>query len=113
MHGAIALMVSDLAVLSSLRFALSIEGFTLAAEGEILSAAGLVIDQGSLAASLHFLDSLRVDGCQAPAIILTTHPTAAMRARAAAAGAAVIEKPLLGDDLSGAILAAIQPRKAA
>ena len=113
MHGPIVLMVSDLAVLSSLRFALSIEGFTLAAEGETFSAAALVVDQGSLSASLNFLDSLRAAGCQVPAIVLTTHPTAAMRARAAAAGAAVIEKPLLGDDLSGAILAAIQPRRAA
>ena len=48
-----------------------------------------------------------------PAIILATPPTPSYRVRAAGAGAVVIEKPLLGDELSSALAQALQPRKAA
>lgn len=93
MQGPIALIVSDLAVLSSLRFALSVEGFELTAAGDDLAAAAVVvIDRGGVLASLGALAALRAQACHAPAIILSTHPTAAMRARAAAAGATIVEK---------------------
>lgn len=113
MHGPIALLVSDLAVLSSLQFALSVEGFALTAAGDDLAAAALVIDQGYQGNGLAALNALRAQGCAAPAILLATNPTTSLRARAASAGAALIEKPLLGDELSSAITGALQPRKAA
>ena len=113
MRGPIALLVSDLAVLSSLRFALSIEGFDLAAAGEEPAGAVLVIDQGYRGDGLAALLAMRAAGRHTPAIILATHPTPFYRARAAAAGATVIEKPLLGDELSSAISCLLEPRKAA
>lgn len=113
MQGCIALLVSDPAVLSSLQFALSVEGFKLTAAGEELAAAALVIDQAYRGDGLAALGSLRAKGCAAPAIILATNPTTAFRARAAGAGAALIEKPLLDDELSSAIAHVLQRKKAA
>lgn len=113
MHGPIALLVSDLAVLSSLQFALSVEGIQLTAVGDDLAAAALVIDQGYRGDGLAALISLRANGRTAPAIILATNPTAPFRARAASAGAMLIEKPLFGHELSSAIMHALEPRKAA
>ena len=114
MHAPIALLVSDHAVLSSLQFALSVEGFALAAAGGDLAAAGaVVIDQGYRGDGLAAVVALRSRGNAVPAILLATNPTPSYRARAADAGAVVIEKPLLGDELSSAISHVIEPRKAA
>jgi DNA-binding response OmpR family regulator len=113
MHGPIALLVSDLAVLSSLQFALSVEGFQLTAVGDDLAAAALVIDQGYRGDGLAALVALRRRGYTAPAIVLATNPNPSFRSRAASAGALLIEKPLLGDELSSAIAHALEPRKAA
>lgn len=113
MHSPIALMVSDRAVLSSLGFALSIEGIELAAVGQETAAAVLVIDQGYQGDGLAALLALRAEGRATPAIVLATHPTASFRAQAASAGAVVIEKPLLGDELSSTIYTLLEARKAA
>ena len=113
MLGSIALLVSDPAVLSSLQFALSIEGFELAAAEGDFAGAVLVIDQSYGGDGLAALLGLRAEGHTAPAIVLVTNPTVSFRARAAAVGATLIEKPLSGDDLSSAITGALQPRKAA
>lgn len=113
MHRRIALLVSDFAVLSSLQFALSVEGFQLAAAGDDLAAAALVIDQGFRGDGLAALNVLRGRGYAAPAILLATNPTPSLRAQAASAGALLIEKPLLGDELSSAISHVLEPRKAA
>ena len=114
MHAPIALLVSDHAVLSSLQFALSVEGFALAAAGDDLAAASaMVIDQGYLGDGLSTLFALRGRGNTVPALLLATNPTSSYRARAAAAKARVIEKPLLGDELSSAISHALEPRKVA
>lgn len=113
----VLLYVSDRPVLSSLQFALSIEGFVVvdgAAEGTDPSvAAVLVIDQGYRGDGIASLAVLRANGCAAPAIVLATNPTARLRAQAAAAGAVLIEKPLLGDELTGAISASLETQKAA
>lgn len=113
MHGPIALLVSDPAVLSSLQFALSVEGFHLTAAVDDLAAAALVIDQGYRGDGLGALIAMRGRGYSAAAIILATNPTPSFRAQVAGAGALVIEKPLLGDELSSAIAHALQRRKAA
>jgi two-component system response regulator FixJ len=45
------------------------------------------------------LDKLRERAVSMPAILITTHPSAAVCQRAAAAGISIIEKPLLGNAL--------------
>jgi DNA-binding response OmpR family regulator len=113
MHRPIALLVSDPAVLSSLQFALSIEGYQVGGAGDEPAAAALVVDQSWQEDGIAAINALRAKGITAPAIVLATHPSAAFRARAAIAGAILVEKPLLGDELSSAIAKALQPRKAA
>jgi hypothetical protein len=48
-----------------------------------------------------------------PAIALATNPAILLRASTAALGAELIEKPLLGDELSLAIRVLLEKRKAA
>ena len=114
---AILLLVEDRSVLSALRFSLSVEGFEVpdgnAAEIDPLATAALVIDERYCGDGLAALEALRTQRCRAPAIILATNPTARLRARIAAMDAQLIEKPLLGDELSRAIRAAFEIRKAA
>ena len=113
----ILLLVEDISVLSALRFSLSIEGFEIA-EGvgtadDTSMAAALVIDERYGGDGLAALDGSRRQGCRAPTIVLATNPTAQLRTRVAAANAELIEKPLLGDELSSAIRAIFETRKAA
>jgi len=101
----ILLFVSDVAVLSSLEFALSLDGFTVedglaAAEP---SGAVLVIDQACLGDGLALLASVRETGCDAPALLLATNPSRKLRQQAASAGVILIEKPLLGDELTSTL----------
>ena len=113
----ILLLVKDISVLSALRFSLSVEGFEIAEgiakEGDLSTTAALVIDECYAGNGLVALDGLKRQGCCAPAIILATNPTVKLRARVAAANAELIEKPLLGDELSNAIRAIFETRKAA
>ena len=113
----IRLLVEDQSVLSALRFSLSIEGFDIAegnaAEIDPLVTAALVIDERYCGDGLTALEALRKQRCHAPAIILATNPTARLRARITPMDAELIEKPLLGDELSRAIRAAFEIRKAA
>ena len=48
---------------------------------------------------LDLLTTLRGDGIEAPAVLMTTAPSATLRRRAAAFGAPVVEKPLLDEAL--------------
>ena len=112
MHGPVALLVSDHAVLASLEFSLTIEGFQVMATDD-LAAAALVIDQNYRGDGLAALLALRAQGCHLPAVILSTNPTRRWLSRAAAAGAAIVEKPLFGDELSGALFAALRTKRAA
>lgn len=109
----ISLLVDDISVLSALRFSLSVEGFAIADTTDPFLAAALVIDERFGGDGLAALGALRRRGCCAPAIVLATNPTFRFRARIAAAEAELIEKPLLGDELSSAIRAACEMRKAA
>jgi hypothetical protein len=116
-QAAILLLVDDISVLSALRFSLSVEGFAIAdgaAEGGDPSMIiALVIDERYGGDGLAALDVLRSQGCRAPAMILATNPTARFRTSIAAANAKLIEKPLLGNELSGAIRAVFEMQKAA
>lgn len=99
----------DAAVRRALAFALDLEGFAveICASAEALldlelqsAGAFLVIDErlpgmsGSQA-----LNRLRSRGVLLPAALVTSHPTAALRAAAAAGGTPILEKPLMGETL--------------
>ncbi len=113
----IGLFIEDLPVLSSLQFSLAAEGM-VAVEGDPDRAARpaariLIIDQNYRGDGLLLLGGLRDSGCDAPAIVLATNPTPPFRTRAKSLGADVIEKPLLGDELSNAISTLLGHQKAA
>lgn len=112
----IGLFIDDVPVLSSLQFSLATEGLTTIAGGPAKgnsAARILVIDQNYRRDGLGFLAGLRETGCATMAIVLVTNPAAQFRTRAASLGADVIEKPLLGDELSNAISALLGHQKAA
>lgn len=97
----------DPAVRSSLAFSLETEGIAVRVyetPAQLLSdippAACFIIDYRLPGMSgLDLLAELRRRRITAPAILITTHPSAAVRQRAAKSGTVLIEKPLLGDAL--------------
>ena len=103
----------DPAVRNSLKFSLEIEGFTVLAysganevlnEPKISDAACLIIDyQLPEMNGLEMLRQLRDRHVSAPAILITSHPDAAVRRRAAEARVPIIEKPLLDNALMKSI----------
>ena len=107
----------DTAVRNSLKFALEIEGFSVRVYptgAELLDEKDMP-ESGCLVADYHLpgmngldlLVRLRERDIRWPAILITTHPSAAVRDRAALAGVRVIEKPLLNDTLFQGIRAAL------
>jgi len=105
----IVVVDDDFAVRNSLAFALTEEGFIVRTycsaerllDGEFLSDARcLVIDQKLPGMNgLGLVDELRRRDVSVPVILITTAPTAQIRRAAAAAGVAIVEKPLIGDAL--------------
>jgi two-component system, LuxR family, response regulator FixJ len=99
----------DLAVRNSLKFSLEIEGFAvrdypggmeLLNDRELPRGGCLVIDQNMPGINgLDVVAQLRGRQVSVPAILITSHPTAALSQRAARAGIPIVEKPLLGDAL--------------
>lgn len=114
----VVIVDDDPAVRSSLAFSLQTEGFSVrsyASGAELLKdvpaarAGCLVIDyQLPGMNGLDLLAELRRRQVEAPAILITTHPSSAVRERAAVSGAALVEKPLLGDALFHEILVALR-----
>lgn len=110
----VVIVDDDDAVRDSLKFSLEIEGFavrTYAQPQQLLSEADmpacdcLVVDQNMPGMSgLDLIDRLRSRKFLAPAILITSHPHSDVRARAASAGVAIVEKPLL----SGVLLDSIR-----
>jgi FixJ family two-component response regulator len=108
----------DDAVRNSLKFALEVEGFAVhlyAGGAELLDSpelgncACLVIDQNMPGMSgLDTVRQLRDRNVSVPAILITGHLSAFLRARAFAAGIGVVEKPLLGNALVEGIRGAIK-----
>ncbi len=107
----------DAAVRRALEFALDLEGFAVETyeSGEALLLRDppawpgcLVIDERLPGISgLETLRQLRARHVDLPALLVTSHPKPIFRAAAAAAGAPILEKPLLGETLAGAIRAAL------
>jgi two-component system, LuxR family, response regulator FixJ len=111
----VAIVDDDPAVRGSLAFSLETEGFavcTYANGNELLRdiprAECFVIDYKLPGMNgLDVLAELRRRHIATPAILITTHPSAAVRERAANSSMVLIEKPLLGDTLFHEIRAAI------
>ncbi|HVV92980.1 MAG TPA: response regulator [Hyphomicrobiales bacterium] len=104
----------DTDLLGALRFALEIDGYTVRAynSGETLlaetspapEAACLVLDYLLPGMNgIDLLEALRRRGVTSPAILITTHPSALLRRRAAGLGVRIVEKPLFGENLARAI----------
>jgi two-component system response regulator FixJ len=106
----------DPAVRSALAFSLQVEGFRVRAyrSGSDLLDDAALPDRGCLVidyklpdmTGLDLLSELRRRQSVLPAILITTHPSAAVREQAAAFAVQVVEKPLLSETLFDAIRAA-------
>lgn len=118
---ATAVIVDDDAdLLAALKFSLELDGLRVIAHrsSETVNLADipqhnacLVLDYRLPAANgLELLDRLRAAGGRQPAILITSHASPAVRESVRAAGATLVEKPLLGDTLIRAIHAALTPR---
>jgi FixJ family two-component response regulator len=118
----ILLLDGDEAVRTALAFSLELQDYsvTACAEPEELVALArggeadcIVIDHrpGTLGAMfLH--ETLRSIGISAPVIITATYPRQSLVQAAIAAGAVLIEKPLLADDLAACIAACLASKAA-
>jgi FixJ family two-component response regulator len=112
----IILVDDDPAIRASLAFSLGLEGFDVEAFASaeallewraarpLAPESCLVLDlRLSGMDGLSLLELLRGEGEGQPAVIITSNPARALGDRAAAAGALLIEKPLLCDALTAAI----------
>jgi two-component system, LuxR family, response regulator FixJ len=107
----------DPAVRNSLKFALEVEGFSvqvyptgtaLLDEDDMPKSGCLVADYNLPGMNgLDLLQLLRERDVRLPAILITSHPTDAVRSRATSAGVRLIEKPLLNDTLFQCIRSAL------
>ncbi len=111
-RGAIFVVDDDPAVLTSLKFALELEGFVVKAFSTAESLLRhridrhvcLVIDYHlSGTNGLELLQRLRAKGIVAPAILITSHPSKDVKRRAAKLGTPIVEKPFIDNSLITAI----------
>jgi len=118
MSAQVLLVDDDPAVRAALQFRLELEGFVVNAcsSGEELldrqdlpkGEACLVLDYKLTGMTgLETLQRLRDRHVNLPALLITSNPAPVLRAAAGTAGATIVEKPLLGDDLVGEIRAAL------
>jgi FixJ family two-component response regulator len=111
----------DPAIRSALTFSLELGGFAVDcySHGEALlqekvlpAEACLIIDYDLPGINgLHLLRALRALHVTSPAILIATNPTRRMRAEAEAAGAPIVEKPLLTEDLEKRVRMAFEAAK--
>jgi FixJ family two-component response regulator len=118
---AVLLVDDDPAVANALQFSLDLEGFDVRTfrDGESLLASQPLPLNGCLVLDynlpgmdgLSLLETLRLADVRLPAILITTNPKAILRGRAAAAGAPIVEKPLLTDSLVTSVRDALAAQK--
>ena len=109
----VVIVDDDAAVRAALEFTLELEGFDVVScsSGEALllrdlpnrNACLLVDERLPGITGLDALNQLRNRDVKLPAILMTSHPSASVRATAKAAGVPILENPLLGDALTVAI----------
>lgn len=113
----IVVVDDDAALRAALSFALETEGLDVetfeSAEAALAAAPTprdcFVLDQRLPGMSgLDLLDHLRRRGETAPAVLITSNPGAATRARARASGIDIVEKPLLEGMLTRKILSLVE-----
>ncbi len=111
-RGVILVVDDDPAVLTSLKFALELEGFVVKAFSTAQSLLRhrigrhvcLVIDYRLPDTNgLDLLQRLRAKGVVAPAVLITSHPSEDVKRRAAKLEMPIVEKPFLGNSLVAAI----------
>lgn len=105
----VVLVDDDPAVVHAVEFAFGLEGLDVHGyrDGESLLAADDLPQRGCLVLDyklpgvdgLELLRLLRGRGVRMPAVLITTNPRPALQLQAAAAGAPIVEKPLLSDAL--------------
>jgi len=108
-HGVVVIVDDDPAVCNSLKFSLEIEGFIvrlyesgteLLNERTLSDCRCLVVDEKMPGiAGLDLIAKLRDRDVAVPAILITSHPDAALARRAATINVPIVEKPLLNDAL--------------
>jgi len=108
-RGVVVIVDDDPAVCNSLKFTLEIEGFAvrlyesgseLLREPVLPDCSCLVVDEKMPGISgLDLIIKLRNQHIAAPAILITSHPDAALARRAADANVPIVEKPLLTNAL--------------
>ena len=109
----IVIVEDDKGVRNALRFRMELEGWPVidyASAEDLLEEASLP-DRGCLVldqilpglSGLDLLSRLRAGGVGLPAIVITTYPSAAVRARAAKDAVEIVEKPLFNDALIEAV----------
>lgn len=108
-RGVVLIVDDDPAVCNSLKFSLEIEGFAVRlyeSGSELLNepvmpdCSCLVVDEKMPGiAGLDLIIKLRNRHMAAPAILITSHPNAALARRAADANVPIVEKPLLNNAL--------------
>ena len=114
---AVILVDDDPAVTHAVQFSFDLEGLDVRSfrDAETLLGSGPLPSKGCLVLDYHLpgvdgldlLERLRADGVGMPAVLITTNPRPHLRARAAAAGVPIIEKPLLTDALLTAVRSAL------
>jgi FixJ family two-component response regulator len=113
----VIIVEDDADLLHSLGFSLELEGWPVVAyeTAEDLLAGARLPEKGCLVldqilpgtSGLELLSQLRDRGVTLPAVIITTNPAPQLRIMAAAQGAGIVEKPLLGPGLIEAIRKAL------
>lgn len=111
--GNIVVIDGDAAIRAALTFSLELEGFAVVSHAsgedylaqERLPRAGCLVLDHRLPGmtGLDLLAALRERDASLPAVIITSNPSRRLRARIAAAGAVIVEKPLLCDALAAAV----------
>lgn len=114
---AVILVDDDPAVAHAVQFSFDLEGLDVRSfrDAESLLASGDLPEKGCLILDynlpgvdgLGLLERLRANDVRMPAVLITTNPRTHLRARAAAAGVPIIEKPLLTDALLTAVRSAL------